>query len=187
MARVYHRKARKDYPDHGIAKSDLYYYTKIKTGPRSSRVLRSKTPFRRSQLTSSEYLGTLYDIEDSLAVCDSVEDARDLAGQLETLAQETQEKFDNMPEGLQEGDTGQMLQERVTACEEAAGQIEEIVGEWESAHDSYQTELQEYEEAKIALAEQGDATETDHENLEEPEEPDESDFIARVQEITIDA
>ena len=56
MARVHHRKAAKDYPDHGIAKGDLYYYTKIKTGPRSSRVLRSKEPFKRSQLTSSEFL-----------------------------------------------------------------------------------------------------------------------------------
>lgn len=34
MARVHHRKAAKDYPQQGIAKGDMYYYVKIKTGPR---------------------------------------------------------------------------------------------------------------------------------------------------------
>lgn len=184
MARVHHRKARKDYPQAGILAGEMYYYTKIKTGPYSSRELRSKTPFTRSKLTSSEYLSQLYDIEDSLAALTDIGEARDLAEQFRNLGEEQQGKLDNMPEGLQEGDTGQMIRERAEACEAAADQIEEIVDEWESAHDEYQMALAEYEEAKIALAEQGDAEESDHDDLDEPEEPDDDDFLSRIQEVT---
>lgn len=129
MPRVHKRVAAKDYPDHGIVKGDTYYYTKMKTGPRSSRVMRSKTPFRRSQLTGSEYLGTLYEIEDDKAKIDTLDDASDIIERYRALAEETQEKLDNMPQGLQEGDTGQMLQERIDACENAASEIEDLVGQ----------------------------------------------------------
>lgn len=181
MAHVHHRKAAKDYPDHGIAKGDLYYYTKIKTGPRSSRVLRSKEPFKRSQLTSSEFLGQLYDIEDSLAALTDIGEARDLAESLRELDQEQQDKLDNMPEGLQESETGELLRTRAEGCEAAADSIEEIVDEWETAHDEYQTALAEFDEAQTAQSETGE----EH-DLDEPEEVDEDEFLSRIQEITID-
>lgn len=139
MPRVHHRRARKDYPDQGIQKGDLYYYTKMKTGPRSSRVLRSKTPFKRSQLTNSDYLGELYEIEDDLAALASVDDANDIAERFRNLGQEQQDKLDNMPEGLQEGDTGQMIQERAEACENAADEIETLADSWD--HDTARQEV----------------------------------------------
>lgn len=177
MARVHHRKAAKAYPEHGIEKGDLYYYTKIKTGPRSSRVLRSKEPFKRSQLTSSEFLSQLYDIEDSLAALTDIGEARDLAESLRELGQEQQDKLDNMPEGLQESETGELLRTRADGCEAAADSIDEIVDEWETAHDDYQT----------ALAEWDEAVEADRQDeAEEPDEVDEDEFLSRIQEITID-
>lgn len=156
MSRVHKRKAAKDYPDHGIAKGDTYYYTKMKTGPRSSRVLRSKTPFRRSQLTGSEYLGTLYDIEDDQAKLDSLDDASDIAERYRTLGEETLEKFDNMPDGLQAGDTGQMLQERADACETAADEIEDLVGQApeEPEEDASDEDREEYTQEIESLIEQ---------------------------------
>lgn len=156
MPRVHKRKAAKDYPDHGIVKGDTYYYTKMKTGPRSSRVLRSKTPFRRSQLTGSEYLGTLYDIEDDQAKLDSLEDSSDIAERYRTLGEETLEKFDNMPEGLQAGDTGQMLQERADACETAADEIEDLVGQApeEPEEDASDEDREEYTQEIESLIEQ---------------------------------
>lgn len=177
MARVHHRKAAKDYPDHGIAKGDLYYYTKIKTGPRSSRVLRSKEPFKRSQLTTSEFLSQLYDLEDSLAALTDIGEARDLAESLRELGQEQQDKLDNMPEGLQESETGELLRTRAEGCEAAAESIDEIVDEWETAHDDYQT----------ALAEWDEAVEADRQDeAEEPDEVEEDEFLSRIQEVTID-
>lgn len=133
MARVIQRTARKDYPQNNILKGEKYYFCQIKTGARSSRILRQKTPFRRSQLTSSEYLSTLYDWEDSLSALSSMDDAQSMADDIRQLGEEQREKFDNMPEGLQQGDTGQMIEERADACDAAADEIEEIIGEWESS------------------------------------------------------
>lgn len=41
MAKVEKRKARKDYPEDGIKAGDEYYYVQMKTGQRSSKVMRS--------------------------------------------------------------------------------------------------------------------------------------------------
>lgn len=159
MARIKHVKAAKDYPAQGIAKGEMYYYTKIKTGPRSSRVMRSKTPFKRSQLTQSEYLSQLYDWEDSKAEIGSMEDAQQFADDIRALGEEQQEKLDNMPEGLQQGSTGEMLTERAEACESAAAEIEEIISEWEDAKSTWESE-------------NGD-------------EFDESEFLDRVREVSV--
>lgn len=132
MAQVHHRKARKDYPDNGVKKGDMYYYVSIKTGPRSSRVMRQITPFKRSQLTSSAFLGAMYDIEDALPEVKDAEMVREIIGELEQLRDETQESFDNMPEQLQYGDTGQMLEERVQGCEVAIDELETAAGNIES-------------------------------------------------------
>lgn len=136
MARVHQRKARKDYPSHGIKKGDDYYFAQIKTGPRSSRTLRSLTPFKRSQLTTSAFLGGLYDFEDSLDAAprdESLPDTlRSLAEEIRSLGQEEQDKFDNMPENFQQGDTGQMLEERAQNCESWADEMEQAADELET-------------------------------------------------------
>lgn len=146
MARVHKRKAAKDYPQNGIAKGDEYYYVKVKTGPRSSRVMRSKTPFKRSQLTQSDYLGQLYDWEDDKAAISSMDDAQGFADTIRSLGEEQDEKFNNMPEGLQQGDSGQMLEARRDACEQAATEIEEIISEWESAKEDHESAVEEFDE-----------------------------------------
>lgn len=140
MARPQHRTARKDYPDAGIKAGEKYWYVKIKTGPRTSREMRQKTPFRRSQLTQSDYLGQLYDWEDAKGAISTPEEATDSAETIRSLGQEQQEKYDNMPDGLKEGDTGQMLEARANACEAAADEIDSIITEWEQAQDEWDNE-----------------------------------------------
>lgn len=144
MAKVSRRKAAKAYPEHGIAKGDQYYYAKIKTGPRSSRTLRSLKPFSRSQLTSSEYLSALFSWEDERDKLSSMDDAQALADTIRDLGDAQGEKFDNMPDGLQQGPTGSMLEERRDACEAAAGEIEDILSDWESAKESWDDEIAQY-------------------------------------------
>lgn len=173
MARVHHRKAAKDYPAQGIAKGDMYYYAKIKTGPRSSRELRSKTPFKRSQLTVSEFKATLFDIEDDLAAITSIDDIPDIAERLRSLAQDQEERLENMPEGLREGDTGQMLTERKDACETAADELDDIHSRGDDARGSFSTEHDEWE----ATAEE--------DRGEEPEDP-EDDFLDEARDVSID-
>ena len=119
-------KARKDYPEHGIKKGEPYWWWKFRFGGKHF----SKTPPRRSQLTQSAFYATLWDIEDDVAELapDEGLEARiaEVAQALRDLGEECQSSFDNMPEGLQEGDTGQMLQERIDACEAAADELESI-------------------------------------------------------------
>lgn len=211
MARIKHVKAAKDYPAQGIAKGEMYYYTKIKTGPRSSRVMRSKTPFKRSQLTSSDYLSQLYEWEDSKAEIGSMEDAQQFADDIRQLGEEQQERLDGMPEGLQQGSTGMMLAERAEACENAANEIEEIIYDWESARDAWETEIETYKadlENHQQSQEAYDAWEAqakEDEDFDEPEpvldvEPDlpdhtvengdefefdESEWLDRVREVSV--
>lgn len=146
MAKVEHRKARKDYPGAGISKGDMYYFAQIKTGPRSSRTIRQKDPIKRSQLTTSEYLSTLYGLCEQTDDTNDLEDFRTIAEDLRELGQEQRDKFDNMPEGLQQGDTGQMLEERAEACESAADEIETLIDSWNEA-DARQEVLDEADEA----------------------------------------
>lgn len=153
MARPQQRTARKDYPDHGIAKGDTYWFCQIKTGPRSSRTLRQKVPFRRSQLTSSDYLSQLYDWEDSKAEIADMDSAQEFADTIRSLGEEQGEKFDNMPEGLQQGQTGEMLEARRDACEQAASEIEEIISDWEDAKSTWETEIETYREEYTAFEE----------------------------------
>lgn len=208
MARPEHRTAAKDYPDQGIAKGDKYWFVKIKTGPRSSRTMRQKNAFRRSQLTSSDYLSQLYDWEDGKAEISSMDDAQEFADTIRSLGEEQGEKFDNMPEGLQQGDTGQTLETRRDNCETAAGEIEEIVSEWESAKDTWDTEIDQYKNDLQAHKDSQEAFDEwegidDNEDPEptveaEPDLPDhtegegdelsfdESEWLDRVRDVSVD-
>lgn len=129
MARVYCRKAAKDYPASGIAKGEEYYYCKRKTGPRSSQVIRQKNSIQRWQLTSSEYLSTLWQLQDGFEA--SSEGCEAAVEVLRELSEQQAERLEAMPQSLQEGDTGQLLSERGSSCEEAANELESIASEWE--------------------------------------------------------
>lgn len=184
MARVYTQKARKDYPTEGIKKGDTYYQWQLYHGP----VRRSKTPPKRAELTGSEYLSTLYTLFDQ--EINEPSDLESIADELETLGQEQRDRFDNMPEGLQQGDTGQLLEQRADACEEAANNIRDRGQEWqdaldeyETSHEQFSTDMEAYQTAQANWddwaskpeAERGEEPEVPDEP-EEPEEPDAGEF-----------
>lgn len=129
MAKVEHIKAAaKDYPEDGIKKGEPYYKWALFRGP----VRRSKTPPRQSQLTQSEFYSTLYAIQEDMGdlepktLAELKADIEGIKERIETLRDDTQEKLDNMPEGLQQGDTGQMLSERVDAMENWLSEIDNL-------------------------------------------------------------
>ena len=137
MPRVHHRKARKDYPDSGIQKGEMYYTWSRKTGPRSSVVGRSKTYPLPEQLTSSEYLQQWYPMVRAVEGFDGDQDAlEEITEEFRALGEEQQEKLDNMPEGLQEGDAGQTLQERIDECEQVVTDLEGVEPVDEDAEDA---------------------------------------------------
>lgn len=75
------KKARKTIRGTGIKKGDSYWWWKFRHGEKHV----SKTQPRQSQLTGSEFLGTVFSIEESLAdvdvadreaVASAIEDAK---------------------------------------------------------------------------------------------------------------
>lgn len=50
----------------------------------------------------------------------------DIAAEIDSIQEELQERLDNMPEGLQAGDAGQLLQDRIDLCESVASDIRNI-------------------------------------------------------------
>jgi hypothetical protein len=121
----YVKKAQKD--NAVVKKGEPYYWWSFRFGGKH----RSKTPPRPSQLTQSGYLSACLalqeeiddlDLSDPLTVAEELESAADA---IREIGQEQQEKYDNMPTGLQEGDTGQLLQDRADACEEVASELDD--------------------------------------------------------------
>ena len=135
MPRVTHVKsARKANPVAEIGQP--YYWWKFRHGGKRF----SKTYPRPSQLTQSAYFSgirslveQIEDTEIEMGDNDAFIELRDeITSQLRELGEEANESLQNMPEGLQQGDTGMMLEARYEACEQAADEIEymELEG-WE--------------------------------------------------------
>ena len=137
MPRVTHVKAaRKDNPVCKKGESYDWWSTRSTIGKRYvSHKHYSLTRPKRSQLTQSDFLSQMYDIEDEVIAGfdnagDSLEELRsmveDAVEQIRGLGDECCEKLDNMPEGLQDGPTGELLQSRSDECESMADELEQI-------------------------------------------------------------
>lgn len=126
MPKVNHVKhAQKDYPDQGIKKGEPYYWWKFRYGGKRF----SKTFPKPSQLTQSDYLSRVYEWQERAApseYSDLEPTIEELKGELEELRDECDEKFNNMPDALQQGDTGQLLESRRDSLDDAIGALENI-------------------------------------------------------------
>jgi hypothetical protein len=131
MAKVQHRRANKAYPENGIEKGDMYYFAQIKTGPYSSRTIRQKHPISQSQLTTSEYLQSLYALQETARCFTHITDFLDVPDQLRELADAARERLASMPESLQQSDAGQLLETRADSCESVADEIESLTSDWD--------------------------------------------------------
>ncbi len=135
MARPEQRKARKDYPQNGIKAGDLYWYVKLKL-QRGGQVKRSLTPFKPSQLTNSGFKSAFLAAGEDWEASDKDADAmRSAAEAIRSAGEEAQGSFDNMPEGLQQGDTGQSLENRASECSRIADELDSLADELEGLDD----------------------------------------------------
>ncbi len=118
-------KARKDNP--AVKAGESYYWWKF---PYRGKQYSATKP-ARSRLTQSDFLATIYDLEDTLLDAYDEVDLEDLVGQLEELRDQCQESLANMPDELQDtSDSGMMLQERIAGLEEWIGEL--IWVDWET-------------------------------------------------------
>lgn len=139
-----------------IAKGEPYWWWQFKNGGKNI----SKERPKRSQLTQSNYLSQLYAIQDRMdeLSADEPEELESVVDEfksdLESLKDECQNSLDNMPESLQSGPTGELLQERIDALDNAISEFESLDLDYEEPDtDDLQEELDD------------DATEEDIENL----------------------
>lgn len=130
MAKLTKQKSRKEYTcqkcGQVIHVGEEYYkieamYTKTKY-----RCLNCKPS--RSELTSSEYLAWLYELKGNIDSYDlrSEEGKDDLYSEIEQMKSELEDKLYNMPEQLQYASTGETLQERIDALDEALSDLDSI-------------------------------------------------------------
>ena len=125
MQAHYVKSAAKDYPHAGIQKGEPYWWWK----PWRMAKQMSKTRPKPSQLASSDFArGVLAAVEALEAWSGpwTESDRDDLVGEMEELRDAEQEKFDNLPEGLQQGDTGVMLEDRVAMLDDWSGELESL-------------------------------------------------------------
>ena len=68
---------------------------------------------------------------DALFADDNLEGERDsIVEDIRALGEEQSDKLSNMPDGLQQAPTGEMLQNRADACEDWASEIEKRGSGW---------------------------------------------------------
>lgn len=128
-----------------IPKGTTYWTWSFQFGP----TMRSLTPPKPSQLTRSEFLGQIYDINDELAALTDLDEIEGIISNLEELRDEQEEKRSNMPEGLQDAPTGELLQERYDMLDEMLSELEGI--EIPEAEDE---DVDDYDEAVLAAVQE---------------------------------
>lgn len=125
------KSARKAKPEYDIKVGDSYYWWSMMHGSRGVKHY-SKTAPKPAQLTNSDFLQQLYGIHDDIAAgsasnqeeFDSFKE--DVLSAIETLKDETEDKLNNMPDGLQQGSTGELLQERIDALDSWYTELENV-------------------------------------------------------------
>jgi hypothetical protein len=158
MPRVYKKVARKDYPQFGITKGSTYWECKFRSpGARSGYLVKFSSPPTRAQLTKSPYLQTLYGLDEDISSASDGSDFEAIAASVREAGEECQSSLENMPEGLQQGSTGELLQARYDACEAAADEIEAIgqklderLGEIDDAETAWDADSEGDEQASLA-------------------------------------
>ena len=129
MPRVHHLRARKPIPSIGVVPGDMYYKWRMRQGLGSVKRV-SKTPPKPSQLTLSPFLSAWRGFGErieELELDDTLHSTlQEIAGELRELGEECTSSRDNMPEGLQQGETGQLLETRAEKCEEWASALEQL-------------------------------------------------------------
>jgi hypothetical protein len=186
MPKVKQVTAAKDYPQYGIVKGQKHYRWVLKTGPRSSREYRQLAAPKPQQLTTSEFRIGIYDIQDMISAATCADDVEGIAEACRSLAETQREKYDNMPENFQQGDTGQTLESQADTLETAADEFDAIKEEWESAEDDFNIEQADYDQYQSDLEEWDEESgEPEPEEVEEPTDPKEE-YLAKLGDVQLE-
>lgn len=179
MARIERiNKARNKYKCSKCNKTIEVGMPYLKATPYRQRpIIRCTSCGLKSYETSgSEYVKEVGAIVEDWRENYSIEDgtAEEIATTLEEIRDQQQESLDNMPENLQCGGTGEMLQERIESLESAISELENA--SWGDCEDEAREEVE---------SEMGNYEDYDPESGEfESEEDFNAELESRVQELT---
>lgn len=121
MPRVHFvKKAQKDYGD--IKRGESYYWWKFRYSEKS----RSKTRPMPQQLTRSEFWSQVYDFQDEVRNISDSDSRDDITSRMRELADEQDEKRNNMPESLYDSPTGELLGNRQDSLNQWADELDEL-------------------------------------------------------------
>lgn len=130
MPRVHHvKKARKDQGrcyrcGHEIKAGESYYWWANRIGRMSSKKKNcSQHRPKPSETTGSAFYSQLFALQEGCPN-PTKEDADNLIADLQDLMDECQNSLDSMPESLQYSPTGELLQERIDALDNAINEME---------------------------------------------------------------
>lgn len=145
-----------------IKKGEPYYWWQFMNSSKQY----SKTQPRRSQLTQSGFLSSLYDLEDRVSEC-SCSDKDDfdsfkeeVTSEIEDLRSQCEDSLSNMPDSLQQSPTGELLQERIDGLENWASEIEGIECDYD------EDELREQAKDEVLESKREDSEDQSEEALE---------------------
>lgn len=170
--------SKKDATDKEKARAS-YYWWKFRFGGRRE----SKTYPKASQLTQSEYLGRVYDMQDKAGEepdYESLEDwVQEFIDEVSEMRDEQEEKIGNLQEyNLENSPSGEQVQERLDACESAISDLESIdipTGDYADEEDD-----PEPEEGDKSTWGEDDDYKTAHSNWEERKQTWESEKVSEV-------
>jgi hypothetical protein len=130
----YVKRARKHRPKFGIRRGEPYYWWWLRFTHLGRGVKQySKLPPKSWQTTSSPYWRQVLKIQEEVETAAALMSCRGMAAledacngaadELECLAGDLRARKDNMPDSLQRGPTGELLEARTDACEQVASAL----------------------------------------------------------------
>jgi len=128
MAKIHYvKKCRVD--NSAVKRGEPYYWWKLPFGEKSY----SKTYPSRSQLTASDYLGCVFDLQDSIKGYTWIEQEGDFSDMMDEIIDQVtdirdqcQASLDSMAPMLHSAPNGKLLIARVDACDVALGEVSEM-------------------------------------------------------------
>lgn len=158
MAKLTRQKARKEYEcckcKNTISKGEIYQ--KITEMYSKPKIVCNNCVVSRCELTSSEYLAWLFDLQDSFIIS-SPDEVYELIDCLEEQKSELEDKLSNIPEQFQDGEPASILQERIDNLEATISELEQFDFEdieeddGESSEEQVESMLEEARELLSAL------------------------------------
>lgn len=113
-----------------------YRWWKFRFSGKRIRCAKPDCKPKPSELINSPFLSALMGLQEETDAAASAGDlgrVREIADEVRQLGEEAQSSLDNMPDGLQQGSAGELLQSRAEKCEEIACELESLADNVESA------------------------------------------------------